>query len=134
MKLFRYQIFSFAYISIAKIASPEYFTHKNSKFSGAAPLNPCRSSLGCASRPLAHIPVKTMARFALLESKLKSGSEEIQKFLSMGKEGPPAGSKQALKLSSEALELWPSKQGERFTTANWFPGTTSDIIKKIRDA
>ena len=57
--------------------------------------NHCHSSLGGASRHLARVPVKTMARFArkkvggknLLEGKLKSGSEEIEKFLSMGREG-----------------------------------------------
>ena len=52
----------------------------------------------------------------------------------LSKEGPSAGSKAALNLSEEALELWPSELGERFTTANWFAGATSKTIQKILDA
>ena len=58
----------------------------------AVPPNPCRSSLGGASRHLTHVPAKTTARFArkkvggkpLLEGKLKLGLEEIDNFLALG--------------------------------------------------
>ena len=54
--------------------------------------------------------------------------------LRVTKEGPSAGSKAALNLSAEALELWPSELGERFTTDNWFIGATSKTVQKILDA
>ena len=41
---------------------------------------------------------------------------------------PPAASKAAFKISDRALELWPSKRGERFTTHKWFTGATSRRI------
>ena len=36
--------------------------------------------------------------------------------LRVSKEGPPAGGATALKVSTHALQLWPSELGERFTT------------------
>ena len=50
------------------------------------------------------------------------------------KEGLSDGSKAALNLSAEALELWPSELGERFTTDNWFTGATSKTVQTILDA
>ena len=52
----------------------------------------------------------------------------------VSKEGPSAGSKAALNLSEEALELWLSELVERFTTDNWFAGATSKTIQTILDA
>ena len=54
--------------------------------------------------------------------------------LRVSKEGPSAGSKAAFKLSEKALELWPTELGERFTTVNWFVGSTSNTLKKILDS
>ena len=59
--------------------------------------------------------------------------EHCNAMLRVSREGPPAGGKRALKLSQEALELWPSGMGERFTTQNWFPGTTSKMVKRIME-
>ena len=50
------------------------------------------------------------------------------------KEGLSDGSKAALNLSAEALELWPSELGERFTTDNWFTGATLKTVHTILDA
>ena len=52
----------------------------------------------------------------------------------MSKEGPSAGNKKSLENSAEALQLWPSELGERFTTANWLVGSTSSTVKNILDA
>ena len=54
--------------------------------------------------------------------------------LRVSKEGPPAGSKSAYKVSKKALDLWPSSQDERFTTKLWFPGLTEKPIRKIMDS
>ena len=54
--------------------------------------------------------------------------------LRVSKEGPSAGSKKSLENSAEALQLWPSELGERFTTANWLVGSTSSTVKNILDA
>ena len=54
--------------------------------------------------------------------------------LRMSREGPSTGNKKSLKNSAEALQLWPSELGERFTTANWLVGSTSSTVKNILDA
>ena len=51
--------------------------------------------------------------------------------LRVSKEGPPAGGATALKVSIQALQLWPS---ERFTTMKWYLRKTSQLISKIRDS
>ena len=54
--------------------------------------------------------------------------------LRVSREGPSAGTRAALGISTKALELWPSGLGERFTTEHWFVGATSKTINKILDA
>ncbi len=54
--------------------------------------------------------------------------------LRVSKEGPPAGSTSAYKVSQKALDVWPSSHGERFTTKLWFPGSTEKSIRKIMDS
>ena len=54
--------------------------------------------------------------------------------LRVSKEGPPAGSKLAYKVSKKAIDLWPSSQDERFTTKLWFSGLTEKPIRKIMDS
>ena len=47
-------------------------------------------------------------------------------------EGPAAFTKDSLNLSKRALNNWPSKFGERFTTVNWKPGIISKAVAKIQ--
>ena len=37
-------------------------------------------------------------------------------------------------LDTSVPDLWPSSQGERFTTKLWFPGLTEKPIRKIMDS
>ena len=53
--------------------------------------------------------------------------------VTVSKEGPPAGSKSAYKVSKKALELWPLSQDEWFIVKLWFPGLTEKPIRKIMD-
>ena len=54
--------------------------------------------------------------------------------LRVSKEGPPAGGATALKVSTQAVQLWPSELGERFTTMKWYLGKTSQLVSKIIDS
>ena len=60
--------------------------------------------------------------------------QHVNCMLRVTREGPPAGTRSAHKISAEALELWPSSLGERFTTNTWYPGLTSSTINNIRNA
>jgi hypothetical protein len=58
--------------------------------------------------------------------------ENVVALVRVGMEGPPASSKGSLHLSTKALNRWPGKHGERFTTRNWRPGVVSKTISKIQ--
>jgi len=58
--------------------------------------------------------------------------ENVVALVRVGMEGPPASSKGSLHLSTKALNRWPGKHGERFTTSNWRPGVVSKTISKIQ--
>ena len=47
-------------------------------------------------------------------------------------EGPAASTKDSLNLSKRALNNWPGKFGERFTTVNWKPDIISKAVAKIQ--